>query len=259
MSASSSITNDYIYLREKETYDNLQNKITGRIYFSNYRRQAIRDIYPRFAQTVDLSYSYYPFDSDIYGDIMSGRVSLYLPGILKNHGFRLRLEAEKQNPEKYLFYNRIAFARGYIGVRKPDLDEWYNNIISQELMTGSIDYFMPIAYPDFRLGGIMYMTRIRSELFYDRSIGKDSYIVISDLDDEGRRVLTMENHDYRETFESFGVQLMADFYLFRIPFMISSGVEASWRAIGETPYLKMLFGVDIFGMNIGKGHGRYKL
>ena len=54
---------------------------------------------------------------------------------------------------------------------------------------------------------------------------------------------------------------MADFYLFRIPFMISSGVEASWRAIGETPYLKMLFGVDIFGMNIGKGKGLtgYKL
>ena len=61
------------------------------------------------------------------------------------------------------------------------------------------------------------------------------------------------------TFKSFGVQLMADFYLFRMPFMISSGVEASWRAIGETPYLKMLFGVDIFGMNIGKGPGRYKL
>jgi hypothetical protein len=54
---------------------------------------------------------------------------------------------------------------------------------------------------------------------------------------------------------------MADFYLFRIPFMISSGVETSWRAIGETPYLKMLFGVDIFGMNIGKGKGLtgYKL
>lgn len=255
LSASSSIKNDYIYLRDKETYDNLQNQLTGRIYFSNYRRQAIRDIYPRFAQTIELSYSDYPFDSDIYGDIMSGKVSLYFPGVLKNHGFRLRIEAEKQNPEKYILGNRISFARGYIGARKPDLNVWYDNIISQELQTGSIDYYMPLAYPDFRLGSIMYMTRIRSDLFYDRSVGKDSYIFISDLNDEGRRVITMENHDYSETFESFGVQLMADFYLFRIPFMISSGVEASWRAIGETPYLKMLFGVDIFGMNIRKGKG----
>ena len=255
LSASSSIKNDYIWLHDKGTWDNLQNQLTGRIYFSNYRRQALRDIYPRLAQTIDLSYSDYPFDSRIYGDIMSGKVSLYFPGALKNHGFRLRLEAEKQNPEKYVLGNRISFARGYIGARKPDNDPWYDNIISQELMTGSIDYFMPVAYPDFRLGGIMYMTRIRSDLFYDWSSGKDSYVFISELNDVGRRMITMENHEYRETFESFGLQLMADFYLFRIPFMISSGVEASWRAIGETPYLKMLFGVDIFGMNIGKWKG----
>ena len=255
LSASSSIKNDYIWLHDKDTWDNLQNQLTGRIYFSNYRRQALRDIYPRLAQTIDLSYSDYPFDSRIYGDIMSGKVSLYFPGALKNHGFRLRLEAEKQNPEKYVLGNRISFARGYIGARKPDNGRWYDNIISQELMTGSIDYFMPVAYPDFRLGGIMYMTRIRSDLFYDRSSGKDSYVFISELNDVGRRMITMENHEYRETFESFGLQLMADFYLFRIPFMISSGVEASWRAIGETPYLKMLFGVDIFGMNIGKWKG----
>ena len=255
LSASSSIKNDYIWLHDKGTWDNLQNQLTGRIYFSNYRRQALRDIYPRLAQTIDLSYSDYPFDSRIYGDIMSGKVSLYFPGALKNHGFRLRLEAEKQNPEKYVLGNRISFARGYIGARKPDNGRWYDNIISQELMTGSIDYFMPVAYPDFRLGGIMYMTRIRSDLFYDWSSGKDSYVFISELNDVGRRMITMENHEYRETFESFGLQLMADFYLFRIPFMISSGVEASWRAIGETPYLKMLFGVDIFGMNIGKWKG----
>lgn len=261
LSASSSIRNDYIYLRENGRYDNLQNQLTGRVYFSNYRRQAIRDIYPAWAQTIDLSYSDYPFDGAIYGDILSGKISLNFPGLMRNHGFRLKLEAEKQNPEKYILGNRIAFARGYIGARKTDLNEWYDNIISQELLSGSVDYYLPVAYPDFRLGGIFYMTRIRSDLFYDQSVGKDNYIFISGLDEEGNRVISFENHDYREKFESFGLQLMADFYLFRIPFMISSGVEASWRSFGETPYLKMLFGIDIFGMNIGngKGIGRYRL
>jgi len=113
---------------------------------------------------------------------------------------------------------------------------------------------MPIAYPDFRLGGILYMTRIRSDFFYDQSVGSDSYTFVSVLD-EGRRIIRNEYHNYREKFESFGIQLMTDFYLFRIPFMMSSGVEASWRDIGETPYLKMLFSIDIFGMNIGKGKG----
>jgi len=261
LSASSSIKNDYIYLSENGSYDNLQNQLTGRIYFSRYRRPATRDIYPAWAQTIDMSYSDYPFDGAIYGDILSGKLSLYFPGLVKNHGLRLKLEAEKQNPEKFILGNRIGFARGYIGAQKSDADEWYDNIISQELLTTSVDYYMPVAYPDLKLGGILYMTRIRSDLFYDQSVGKDNYIFISGLDEEGRRAITFENHDYKEKFESFGVQLMADFYLFRIPFMISSGMEASWRAFGETPYLKMLFGIDIFGMNIGrgKGIGRYNL
>ncbi len=49
-----------------------------------------------------------------------------------------------------------------------------------------------------------------------------------------------------------GVELMADFYIFRLPFMISAGVEASWRYLGEYPYLKFLFNIDFFGMTIGK-------
>jgi len=255
LSASSSIKNDYIYLRETNSYDKLQNQLTGRFYFSNYRRYAVRDIYPSYAQTIDLNYSAYPFDKAIYGDILSGKLSLYFPGLLKNHGFRLRLEAEQQNPEKFVLGNRIDFARGYIGVRKPYINEWYENIVSLQLLTASVDYYMPVAYPDFRLGGILYMTRIRSDVFYDQSVGYDNYTFVSVLDEEGRRIIRNEYHNYREKFESFGVQLMTDFYLFRIPFMMSSGVEASWRDIGETPYLKMLFSIDIFGMNIGKGKG----
>ena len=114
---------------------------------------------------------------------------------------------------------------------------------------------MPVAYPDFRLGGILYMTRIRSDVFYDQSVGYDNYTFVSVLDEEGRRIIRNEYHNYREKFESFGVQLMTDFYLFRMPFLISSGVEASWRDIGESPYIKMLFSIDVFGMNIGKGKG----
>jgi hypothetical protein len=45
---------------------------------------------------------------------------------------------------------------------------------------------------------------------------------------------------------------MTDFYVFRIPFMISSGIEASWRALGDYPYVKLLLNIDVFGMNIGK-------
>jgi hypothetical protein len=252
LSASSTLKNDYIYLREKGIYDNIQNQLTGRIYFSNYQRSATCDIYPKWAQTFDISYSYYPFDSDIYGDNLSARTAFYFPGLMKNHGFKLRLEAEKQNPEKFVLGNRISFARGYIGARSWNDDEYYENIISRELRSGSVDYYMPLVYPDFSLAGILYLTRIRTDFFYDYTQGTDNYVSISDINSYGQRIVTSENHDYSETFSSFGFQLMTDFYVFRIPFMISSGIEASWRTLGDYPYIRLLLNIDIFGMNIGK-------
>jgi hypothetical protein len=252
LSASSTLKSDYIYLKDKGIYDNLQNQLTGRVYFSNYQRSAIRDIHPKWAQTLDFSYSYYPFDRDIYGDVLSARTAFYFPGLMKNHGFKLRLETEKQNPEKFVLGNRVSFARGYIGARTWNDDKYYYNIISKELQFGSVDYFMPLAYPDFNLAGILYLTRIRTDFFYDFTRGTDNYVFVSDINSLGKRVISTENHNYSETFKSFGVQLMTDFYVFRIPFMISSGIEASWRALGEYPYVKLLLNIDVFGMNIGK-------
>ena len=76
LSVNSTFKNDHIFLKEKGIYDKGQNRFTGRLYFSMYYRSALRDIYPRWAQLFDFSYSSYPFDSDIYGDILTGRTIL---------------------------------------------------------------------------------------------------------------------------------------------------------------------------------------
>ena len=231
LEASSAYRNDYIYVKEKAAYDKGQNELTGRLYFSNYHRSAVRDIFPKWAQTIDASYSFYPFDTDIYGDVLTVKTSFYLPGFLNDNGFKLRLEAEKQNPEKYIFGNRTHFSRSY------------DNIISKEIQFGSVDYFMPLLYPDLNISSLLYFTRIRSQFFYDYTRGTGNYLYV-----DGSR----EYHDYTETFTSFGVELMSDFYILRLPFMLSAGVEASWRYLGEYPYLKFLFNIDLFGMIIGK-------
>lgn len=235
LSASSALRNDYIYLKEKGAYDNLQNQLTGRLYFSNYHRSALRDIYPKWAQVLDISYSDYPSDKDIYGDIFTAKTAFYFPGFMKNNGFKLRFEAEKQNPEKFILGNRTSFSRSY------------DNILSKEIQFGSVGYFMPLAYPDFNISSILYLTRIRTEFFYDITRGTGNYIFGT-----GAQGTTREYHDYSETFRSFGIQLMSDFYIFRIPFMITSGIEASWRSFGEYPYLKLLFNIDLYGMSIGR-------
>ena len=73
-------------------------------------------------------------------------------------------------------------------------------------------------------------------------------IIIRQLPEQG----VIPYHDYTETFKSFGFELMADFYILRIPFMISGGVQAAWKNIDEKPSLELLFNIDLFGMTLGK-------
>lgn len=251
LSASSMLSNDHIYLRDLRTYDKGQNQLTGRIYFSNYHRPAIRDIHPRWAQIADISYSFYPFDKEIYGDIITARSAFYIPGFLKNNGFKIRLEAEKQNPEKFIMGNRASFSRGYIGYMDLFSDS-YENIISKEIRFASVDYFMPLLYPDINISSLLYLTRIRTNFFFDYTRGKGNYLFKRSKSITGNEEITMDFHDYTETFSSFGVQLLTDFYVLRIPFIITAGVEAAWRELRDYPYLKMIFNIDIYGMSISR-------
>ena len=234
LSASSTVQNNYIYIRERQVYDTRQTQMTGRIYFSNYGKSAIRDIYPRWAQVLDLSHSFYPFNKDIYGPVTTARSAFYFPGLFRNHGLKIRLEAEKQEPVKFVLSNHTSFSRGF------------ENIISEKIQFISADYFMPLFYPDFNISSLLYITRIRTDLFFDNTTGTGNYIFSSQ---EG----TPDYHDYSETFRSFGLELVSDFYLFRMPFLITSGIQASWLNIKEAPHIRLLFSINLFGLNIGKG------
>ena len=158
-SLSADYKNDYIYLKDKSTYDYGQTIITGRLYFSNYDRSAIRDIYPRWAQIVDFNYCFAPFDKEIYGSVLSLKTAFYIPGVFPNNGIKIRLEREKQNPGEYLYGNFSSLPRGY------------KNIVSTNIQFLSVDYVLPLAYPDFNLASLLYLKRIRGGLFYDYAAG----------------------------------------------------------------------------------------
>jgi hypothetical protein len=228
--------NDYIYERETGNYDYGQTSLTGRLYFANYHRSAYRDIYPRFGQIIDASYEWAPFDKHIYGSDFSAKVTLYFPGFIKNHGIRIRYETENQSFVKYLMDNKIHYPRSYY------------NIISEELDIFSMDYVAPLVYPDFNIGALLYMTRIRTALFYDYARGKNNYYLKSE---EGDMIVDYFTEG-TESFSSFGIELLSDLYFLRIPYPISAGVQAAWKNFDEAPSFEFLFNINIYGMNISK-------
>jgi hypothetical protein len=235
-SLSSDYTNRYVYLKDEKTYDYGQTILSGRLYFSNSDRSALRDIYPKWAQVVDLNYSFAPFDKALYGSETSLKTAFYFPGMFPNNGIKIRLEKEKQFPVKFLFGNRVSFPRGY------------KNMYSRELGLLSADYFLPVAYPDLSIWSLLYLKRIRTSLFYDYGSGRGNYYYSNSSDG----LMLNTYHNYLESFRSFGFELKTDFHVFRIPFMISCGVQTAWKNLNDSPTFEILFNIDLFGMSIGR-------
>jgi hypothetical protein len=236
-SVTSEYMNNYIYLAGTGSYDYGQTLISGRLYFSNYSVSALRDIYPRWAQTFDLNYTFAPFDRSIYGTDIALRTSFYFPGFFPNNGIKLSLEKEKQNPEKYVLGSRVTLPRGYV------------NIISQDINFVSVDYALPLAYPDFNIASLLYIKRIRATLFYDYAQGTGN--TYYENSPEGLNPVAF--HNYSENFSSAGIELMADLNILRIPYMISGGVQGAWPAGSSTPVFSFLLNIDLFGLSINRG------
>ncbi len=222
--------NRYVYLSERNTYDYGQFELTGRFFVSNYSRSGMRDIYPRWAQVLDYMYTGFPYDKLIYGPMTTLRAAIYLPGIIRNHGLRLRYETDYQKSVKLLLYNRAQLPRGY------------ENIVSENLELFSADYVLPLLYPDLNIPGLIYIKRLRSGIFYDYAKATDNTYIIPN----NNRFVSGT-----EILKSFGTEVIADFHLFRVPFMISGGIQASWKDLQEPPLLKLIFSLDIYGMIIG--------
>lgn len=221
--------NKYIYVPDSRRFDYGQVRFTGRLYFTNIGKSSFRDIFPRFGQVVDYSYSITPFDNNIYGPVNSLKTALYVPGVFSNQGLRLRFEEEIQDPALYEMFNRVSFPRGY------------SELISKKLKFFSADYAIPLFYPDFNIGSLLYIKRFRTNLFFDYAEGTgNSYIDLG------------ITHSQKEYFRSVGFELLSDFYLLRIPFLISGGVQTSYMDISQSFAFKLLFNIDIFGLQINR-------
>lgn len=236
-SLSFSYRNNYIFVKENESYDYGQTMAAARIYFYNARKSSMRDIYPVYAQLIDIHYSAYPRDRNFYGPAASVQTAFFFPGIFPNNSLRIRLEGEQQKAAEFLRTNRLHFPRGY------------RNIISEKIFFASGDYKAPLAYPDLGIGSLLYLKRLRAGIFYDFARGSNNYYLR--YGSSGR--LSVDHvHKYAESFKSFGGELMADFHVLRLPYMISAGVQAAWSGDFESPVLKAIFSMDIYGMSIGK-------
>jgi hypothetical protein len=128
------------------------------------------------------------------------------------------------------------------------LPRGYEDIISDDMNFLSGDYVLPLAYPDFNISSLLYIKRIRTGFFYDYAEGPgDSFYTYGS---DGW--VPLYNTTDRISFHSFGFELLADFYVLRIPYMISGGIQSAWKSKNEPPVIKLLFNINLYGMTLGR-------
>lgn len=192
-----------------------------RLFASNYRRMAIRDIYPKWGQSVSSTYSFQP-TGQYFGSLFSVKLGMFFPGIGRHHNFFFAAGYQLQNSGMFFLpYIRSGFPRGY------------NTLLSETFSCLMLNYTFPVAYTDLSLGPIMYIKRIRSNFFYDLGMGGAGLFGLH----EGA-----DNH--RFDIESFGAEMVADLHTLRIIFPLSAGIRLGYKSKENKGFAEFLLQIN---------------
>lgn len=173
----------------------------------NLDRRSMRDIYPRTGQVLRVIFRHSPFDESP-GDQLFTSFIAYLPGLAAHHGIRAYLARQRQNSGFYNFGSYVSVPRGQSGI-------FARNIESYKL-----DYAFPLAYPDYPLGPIIYVKRLRANVFHDIALASS------------------------QTYQSTGFEIWADAHLLRMQAPVGIGFRLSYNSPGDKIVPEMVFGID---------------
>lgn len=128
--------------------------ISNFLLFSHQIQKARQEIFPKFAQTLSLSYK--SAVTHYYGKQFMLNGNIYLPGFFKTHSLILNgALLTKDSSRQVNFSSEFPFSRGYASSNFYRMYKW------------GISYHFPLAYPDAGFGNIFYLLRLRTNLFYD--------------------------------------------------------------------------------------------
>lgn len=197
------------------------SKLHYRIYFSSYLRKGRKDILPRLGLSFNAGFINAPFNSYNFGNLSYSAVTAYFPGFIPHQTVRLRYSAQTQNPENYFLQNSIPMPRGK------------RDIYGIQMKLISADYTFPLAYTDLSLGSVIYIKRVRGNVWVDHFRGRDIYL----------REPTPSVEDLN--YSSLGADLLMDFHLFRFFLPFSVGLRVSYLPQSEEFKPELLFTIEV--------------
>jgi hypothetical protein len=183
-----------------------------RLYHGVLKRKSLQALQPSFGYTVELNYK-----TDVLGEIKAGSIGaiesvIYIPGLLRNHGFQFYGGFQIIDRNQLYYSTLLQYPRGFIGV------------INSNAMSASVNYRFPLAYPDFSIGSLLYLKRLRVALFAD--------------------YLNYENTNSKQEFSSTGIELIADSHWLRLVTPISFGGRFVYSISEKSIHPEIIFSIN---------------
>ncbi|GGG99661.1 TolB family protein [Mucilaginibacter phyllosphaerae] len=143
----------------RSTYkDSHYTYLSSSIRFTNQTQQARQHINPHFAQSISINYKNAVSGQD--ATQILGVSTLYFPGLSANHSLVLSGAYQHRGQNNAIGYsNDFPFSYGYSAISLDDMNRF------------AVSYHFPIAYPDAGMANLLYILRLRGNLFYDQTNG----------------------------------------------------------------------------------------
>ncbi|MBL7873640.1 MAG: hypothetical protein JNM78_18625 [Cyclobacteriaceae bacterium] len=208
----------------------------GNLIYNHFSMSAVRqlkrsrrDINSKWGQAFFMHWYETPYSGDFSGSQFSFNSQLYFPGLFKHHslwGYWAYQKSEiadvrlstKQGLDNYTFRNQIPLPRGQSTSR-------FHNFYSM-----SVNYALPLWYPDLNLGPLVNVQRIRANGFLDYGFGSS----------------TINKQPVSRSYLSTGVEVKLDINILRLLPQLDIGFRYSYGISPSTTRFEFLIGTFNF-------------
>jgi len=200
----------------------MYQSLSYRVYYQQLLRKSAQDVFPNFGFIGDVLYRHTPTGSTDLGSLMLGQAWMFLPGIMPNHGIRMYLGGqEKVNTGSTGFSDVIKYPRGW------------GKINTNNMVSFASDYKFPVFYPEWSVGRLVYIQRIKASVFAD--FAKLNANVYSN----GKVTGTFDSN-----ISSVGLELTGDMNFLRFYAPVEIGFRSSYLPKLNTVNFDFLISID---------------
>lgn len=208
-------------------YSGIYHAQTFRLNFYNLLHQSTQNLMPKWGQQIDLIFRNTPYVGNNLGKMFGGQSVIYLPGIFTNNGLRIyQGYQEKTFSGNHSFSNFIRTPRGY--------PSFQNN----KMYSMALDYRFPLFYPDFSIGKLAYIKRLKSDVFYDYA-----WLSVPAVDQNGK---VYPNHSQFGQ-KSLGLEITSDLHVLRFFAPLEIGFRTIYRPDYSDFQFNLLLSIDFNG------------